>query len=158
MSDRHPIEHAASVDAAILSRMSARAFLPQAVSRATLEHILSVASRAPSGTNTQPWKVYVLQGERRDSLVDGFLADIADGDGGAFVQEFPRRRETDALRAAGDDGDLALQTLAHCLLPLPLMPQKSSTSSMYRSKSDSSWLLPAITRWRAPAYLFVIVR
>ena len=61
---------AASVDAAITSRMSARAFLPTPVPRATLEHILQVASRAPSGTNTQPWKVYVLQGASRDSLVD----------------------------------------------------------------------------------------
>ena len=65
---------AASVDAAIISRMSARAFLPQAVPRSTLEHILQVASRAPSGTNTQPWKVYVLQGASRDSLVDKVCA------------------------------------------------------------------------------------
>ena len=65
---------AASVDAAITSRMSARAFLPQAVPRSTLEHILQVASRAPSGTNTQPWKVYVLQGASRDSLVDKVCA------------------------------------------------------------------------------------
>ncbi len=68
-----PID-AASVDAAITSRMSARAFLPQAVPRATIEHILQVASRAPSGTNTQPWKVYVLQGASRDSLVDKVCA------------------------------------------------------------------------------------
>ncbi len=65
---------AASVDAAITSRMSARAFLPQAVPRDTIEHILQVASRAPSGTNTQPWKVYVLQGPSRDSLVDKVCA------------------------------------------------------------------------------------
>jgi len=32
-------------------------------------HLLEVASRAPSGTNTQPWKVYVLQGASRDALV-----------------------------------------------------------------------------------------
>jgi nitroreductase len=63
-----PID-AASVDAAITSRMSARAFLPTAVPRETIEHILQVASRAPSGTNTQPWRVYVLQGASRDSLV-----------------------------------------------------------------------------------------
>jgi nitroreductase len=61
---------ALSVDAAITSRMSARAFLPRPVPRATIEHLLEVASRAPSGTNTQPWKVYVLQGASRDSLVD----------------------------------------------------------------------------------------
>jgi nitroreductase len=65
---------AQSVDTAITSRMSARAFLPQAVPRATIEHLLEVASRAPSGTNTQPWKVYVLQGASRDGLVDKVCA------------------------------------------------------------------------------------
>lgn len=57
------------VDEAIRSRMSARAFTSQPVPQQTVHDILEVASRAPSGTNTQPWKVYVLQGERRDSLV-----------------------------------------------------------------------------------------
>ncbi len=65
---------AASVDAAITSRMSARAFLPQPVPRSTLEHLLAVASRAPSGTNTQPWRVYVLQGSARDTLVEKVCA------------------------------------------------------------------------------------
>jgi nitroreductase len=39
------------------------------VSKETITDILHMASRAPSGTNTQPWKVYVLQGESRNSLV-----------------------------------------------------------------------------------------
>jgi nitroreductase len=64
----------ASVDTAIETRFSARAFLPKPVARETVEHILRVASRAPSGTNTQPWKVYVLQGESRDKLVDKVCA------------------------------------------------------------------------------------
>jgi nitroreductase len=59
----------ASVDTAILSRFSARAYLPQAVERSVLEAVLQVAARAPSGTNTQPWMVYVLQGTKRDELV-----------------------------------------------------------------------------------------
>jgi nitroreductase len=58
------------VDAAITSRMSARAFTAQAVPRQTLAELLQVASRAPSGTNTQPWKVYVLQGNSRNTLCD----------------------------------------------------------------------------------------
>jgi nitroreductase len=66
--------HVAAVDHAITSRMSARAFTQQPVPRAVLEEILQVASRAPSGTNTQPWKVYVLQGQSRDSLVDKVCA------------------------------------------------------------------------------------
>lgn len=59
-----------AVDAAISSRMSARAFTQQAVARQTLVDILDVARRAPSGTNTQPWRVYVLEGANRDALVD----------------------------------------------------------------------------------------
>jgi nitroreductase len=59
----------ASVDAAMLSRYSNRAFTSKPVERALLQNLLQVASRAPSGTNTQPWKVYVLQGAKKDALV-----------------------------------------------------------------------------------------
>ena len=59
----------ASVDAAIGSRFSTRAFLNRPVERQVLMDLLEVAGRAPSGTNTQPWKVYVLQGAKRDELV-----------------------------------------------------------------------------------------
>lgn len=62
------------VDAAITSRMSARAFTQQPVSRETITELLQVASRAPSGTNTQPWKVYVLQGASRNTLCDKVCA------------------------------------------------------------------------------------
>jgi nitroreductase len=64
----------ASVDAAIESRFSARAYLPRAVERAVLEDLLHIAARAPSGTNTQPWNVYVLQGQSRDALVSQVCA------------------------------------------------------------------------------------
>jgi nitroreductase len=66
--------NAALVDAAITSRMSARAFTSAPVSRQTLTDLLQVASRAPSGTNTQPWRVYVLQGESRAALIDKVCA------------------------------------------------------------------------------------
>ncbi len=59
----------AIVDAAITSRRSIRAFLPTPVSREDVEAILNVAARAPSGSNTQPWKVYVVTGAIRDRLV-----------------------------------------------------------------------------------------
>jgi len=65
----------ASVDAAITSRFSCRAFLrDREVPRATIAEILEVAARAPSGTNTQPWRVYVLQGASRDALVEKVCA------------------------------------------------------------------------------------
>ena len=63
-----------SVDVAIQSRFSARAFRPDPVPRATLEHILEVASRAPSGTNTQPWQVHVLTGDALKRLSDRIMA------------------------------------------------------------------------------------
>ena len=63
-----------AVDAVMDSRMSARAFTQQPVSRELISEILQIASRAPSGTNTQPWQVYVLQGQSRDSLVAKVVA------------------------------------------------------------------------------------
>lgn len=64
----------AAVDAAITSRRSIRAYLPKPVDRATIEDILRVASRAPSGTNTQPWQVCVLTGAARQRLSQRILA------------------------------------------------------------------------------------
>ena len=61
-------EQTAAVDAAITTRRSLRAFLPTVVPRASIEEILAVAARSPSGTNTQPWKVYVLTGAAKTSL------------------------------------------------------------------------------------------
>jgi nitroreductase len=61
-------EATAAVDAAITTRRSLRAFLPTPVPRAAIEAILAVAARAPSGTNTQPWKVYVLTGRSKTEL------------------------------------------------------------------------------------------
>ena len=61
-------EQTAAVDTAITTRRSLRAFLPTPVPRSSIEEILAVASRAPSGTNTQPWKVYVLTGEAKTGL------------------------------------------------------------------------------------------
>lgn len=61
-------EQTAAVDAAITSRHSMRAYLPTPVPRETVEQILAVASRAPSGTNTQPWQVHVLTGDAKARL------------------------------------------------------------------------------------------
>ena len=53
---------------ALVSRRSIRAFLPEPVPREAIEAILADASRAPSGTNTQPWRAYVLTGHALASL------------------------------------------------------------------------------------------
>ncbi|MFB2538709.1 MULTISPECIES: nitroreductase [unclassified Acinetobacter] len=59
-----------AVDDAITSRHSVRAFLDRQVDQQVIKDILAVASRAPSGTNTQPWKVYVAMGKKRDEIVE----------------------------------------------------------------------------------------
>jgi nitroreductase len=64
----------AAVDAAITSRRSMRAFLPTPVPRGMVEDILRVASRAPSGTNTQPWQVHVLTGVAKQRLSERISA------------------------------------------------------------------------------------
>jgi nitroreductase len=61
------------VDDAITSRRSIRAFLPTPVAREDVEAILQVAAKAPSGTNIQPWKVYVLTGATKQRLSDEVL-------------------------------------------------------------------------------------
>lgn len=58
------------VDEAILSRRSVRSFLPTPVPRETVEDILEVARRAPSGTNMQPWEVYVCAGQIKAALAE----------------------------------------------------------------------------------------
>lgn len=58
-----------AVDQTIASRRSVRAFLPTPVPRKVIEDILTVSARAPSGTNTQPWRVYVLTGAAREALI-----------------------------------------------------------------------------------------
>ncbi|WP_187971301.1 nitroreductase [Aquibium microcysteis] len=73
--DKQPetIDEAEIVDAAITSRRSVRAFLPDPVDEETIRDILRVASRAPSGTNMQPWKVWVTTGETKQKITDAIL-------------------------------------------------------------------------------------
>jgi nitroreductase len=67
-------ENSTAVDQAITSRHSIRAFLPTPVPQDTVADILRVAARAPSGTNTQPWRVRVLTGAAKQRLVDAVMA------------------------------------------------------------------------------------
>ena len=77
------------VDEAIRSRRSIRQFLPREVPTSMIRQILETASRAPSGTNTQPWKVYVLRGTAKDELSRRLLAAYDDPEEAAkHTQEY----------------------------------------------------------------------
>jgi len=66
------------VDEVIRGRRSARGFLPTPVSKETILEILDVAARAPSGTNTQPWQVIVVSGEKKESLTKELIETALD--------------------------------------------------------------------------------
>jgi nitroreductase len=55
---------------AILSRRSTRAFTTDPVATDLVEHILETASRSPSNSNVQPWRVYALTGKTLQSFCD----------------------------------------------------------------------------------------
>ena len=59
-----------NVSEAVRARSSIRNFLDTPVDGGLLQELLSKASRAPSGGNLQPWRVFVLNGES----VPNFLA------------------------------------------------------------------------------------
>jgi nitroreductase len=69
-----------TADEALLTRRSVRAFLPAPVPRDEVEQLLALASRSPSGSNIQPWKVRVVAGEKRAKLSKAIL-DALDRDG-----------------------------------------------------------------------------
>jgi nitroreductase len=80
------VTDAGTVDRAITSRRSVRRFLPTAVPAAEVEAILDVAARAPSGTNMQPWRGYVLAGAAKEGVVAAVQA-VFDADEPGHHQE-----------------------------------------------------------------------
>jgi nitroreductase len=74
-----PQEVARPVSDTIRTRHCTREFLDREVAREDIEQILETASYAPSGSNFQPWKVYVLTGSTLkrvgNAVRDAFLND-----------------------------------------------------------------------------------
>lgn len=67
-----------TVTEAIKSRISTRAFLDKPVTEDQIREILEIAKFAPSGGNTQPWKVWVVLGPARDRLVETVKKAVAE--------------------------------------------------------------------------------
>ena len=75
------------VSQAIISRHSVRAYLDKPVTKDQIEQLLAVARYAPSGTNTQPWKVHALTGQPLQSFSANVTAAFLDPDAAAKYQE-----------------------------------------------------------------------
>lgn len=64
----------AAFEALVHARKSVRAFRPDPVPRALIDHIVRLASQAPSNCNTQPWTVHIASGDVRNSIADALIA------------------------------------------------------------------------------------
>lgn len=69
MQENSEISPLEAVDQVMRGRHSVRAFLETPIPQVLIEELLTVAARAPSGTNTQPWNVHVIAGAARQRLV-----------------------------------------------------------------------------------------
>ena len=87
------------------ARHCQRAFLDEAVPRDILESVLLAAGQAPSGKNSQPWKVTVAAGARRDALSEALCAAYDAGEKGKADYEYsllpPPAEWMDRARACG---------------------------------------------------------
>jgi nitroreductase len=64
----HPLDPDMAVVEAVVGRRSVRRFRPIPVSDDMVRAILTAASRAPSGTNIQPWLVHIVSGAAQERL------------------------------------------------------------------------------------------
>jgi nitroreductase len=69
MDDRDQI--AAAYESVVKGRRSIRGYLPKAVPRALIEEVITMAMRAPSSLNTQPWNFTVVSGAALDAIRQG---------------------------------------------------------------------------------------
>lgn len=71
------------VNDAITGRQSIRAFQKgKPVPRDLIEEILGIAGRAPSGSNIQPWNVWVATGDKRNEVANACQSRHIQGDDG----------------------------------------------------------------------------
>lgn len=72
-----------SVEEAIVGRQSVRGYLEdKPVPRELITKLLEIAGRAPSGSNIQPWKVWVISGAKKEALSNALLERHLSGDAG----------------------------------------------------------------------------
>ncbi|KAF5388708.1 hypothetical protein D9757_004861 [Collybiopsis confluens] len=65
---------------AVVARHTTRQFLPdKPVPKDILHSALKLASLAPSNSNIQPWRLYVLSGPAADRLKKALVAEVSSG-------------------------------------------------------------------------------
>jgi nitroreductase len=79
-------DRAAIFENIAFERHSVRAFLPQPIEQQTLDRIFSIAARAPSNCNSQPWITHVASGKAVEVLRERVSAAWA---AGKITMDFP---------------------------------------------------------------------
>jgi nitrobenzene nitroreductase len=87
-TDETSLEHTFPIDELIRGRRAIRGFTNRPVPMAAVKDILSVARYAPSSSNIQPWRCYVLTGKGRERVVAAALKAFDDAPG-KLVPEYP---------------------------------------------------------------------
>ncbi|MEU0797681.1 nitroreductase [Amycolatopsis sp. NPDC005961] len=85
-----------TVEEALLTRRSCRAFRPDPVPRAEVERLLDLAARSASNSNSQPWRVHVLTGAAKAALSADLLG--AHDEGRRSAGEFAYQPGADQWR------------------------------------------------------------
>ena len=75
----------------VSERSSKRNFLPDPVSIDLVKDIIQDASRAPSVTNTQPWKVTCVTGETKKKLTNAVLEAAETGNSNLEYEYMPSK-------------------------------------------------------------------
>ena len=94
-----------TVTEAMNKRSSIRAFKPDKIDRALLTEIFELAARTPSWGNTQPWEVFVADGEAlnkiREAYANNYESKIAGGPEVARPPDWPEeaKRRQGGIRA-----------------------------------------------------------
>jgi len=96
----------------IYTRRSVHGYLDKPVPPEILSEIFTIAQRAPSNCNIQPWKVFVASGETRDKIRDRLVSNVKNGvpsnqdykDRGNFEDEYKTRRRDCAFAMYSEMG------------------------------------------------------
>lgn len=73
----------------LAERHSVRAYHSDPVPQTLIEEVLALAARAPSGCNTQPWKVRVVRGARKEALSARIIAALRAGAPAEGPMDYP---------------------------------------------------------------------
>jgi len=136
------MEEARTLDVsdALLTRYTCRAFSKRPLEREILSSILKSANHTPSWANTQPWEIFVAEGEVVDVLRQGFLEN--------FRQDIPG--EADIPRA--EHWPASISERIHSL-----MAERSKALDIERSDDAARMAIAEQNRqfFGAPAVIFL---